>query len=375
MPGSRVVTVTTQADGSGSSPAKPGRQPRRAAGRGPCRPRAGFALLRHRGAAHGGGRLRGLAPGRRAGGHGARGNRPPPAAPAATATGTGCAPVRVLPLLRTPMVGIDFPEFNLRVAAGAQVAQEVPDPCPVAGPRRFGPGGRAGCAPSAMPWTSCSAYCRSRPTLACHGVRAEFVGHPLADRIPLESDRAGARAALGLAGPGRMVVVLPGSRRAEVGRLGAPFAATVRLARVAPAGHHVRRRDGERRRAAGVRHQPRDLRAGRRGPRGRRARAGLHGRERRRAARLRHGDARGGAGQAPDGGRLPGRAAHQLAAARLAAGQDRVFLAAKPARRAGRSSPSSTGGGPPRRARARGARAVRTTGPARTRRGLRWHAP
>ena len=33
---------------------------------------------------------------------------------------------------------------------------------------------------------------------ARHGVRAEFVGHPLADQIPLEVDRDAARVALGL---------------------------------------------------------------------------------------------------------------------------------------------------------------------------------
>ena len=40
---------------------------------------------------------------------------------------------------------------------------------------------------------------------AQHGVRAEFVGHPLADQIPLEIDRDGARRALGLA-PGARVI-------------------------------------------------------------------------------------------------------------------------------------------------------------------------
>ena len=50
--------------------------------------------------------------------------------------------------------------------------------------------------------------------------------------------------------------------------------------------------------------------------------------------RVRHRDARGGAGQAPDGRRLPRRAADRLAAARTSAGQDRVLLAAEPARRA-----------------------------------------
>ncbi|HYM41571.1 MAG TPA: lipid-A-disaccharide synthase [Steroidobacteraceae bacterium] len=57
-----------------------------------------------------------------------------------------------------------------------------------------------------------------------HGVPAQFVGHPLADQIPLEVDAAAARRALGLA-PGRMIALLPGSRLAEVSRLARPFAA------------------------------------------------------------------------------------------------------------------------------------------------------
>jgi lipid-A-disaccharide synthase len=60
-----------------------------------------------------------------------------------------------------------------------------------------------------------------------HAVRAVFVGHPLADRVPWVSDPAPARAALGLPAGGPVVAVLPGSRRGEVARLGPPFAATV----------------------------------------------------------------------------------------------------------------------------------------------------
>jgi lipid-A-disaccharide synthase len=60
-----------------------------------------------------------------------------------------------------------------------------------------------------------------------HDVRAVFVGHPLADLIPLESPPAPARAALDLDGNAPTVAVLPGSRRGEVARLGGPFAATV----------------------------------------------------------------------------------------------------------------------------------------------------
>jgi lipid-A-disaccharide synthase len=56
-----------------------------------------------------------------------------------------------------------------------------------------------------------------------HGVRATFVGHPLADQIPLEVDRAAARAALGLDPSATFIALLPGSRLGEVERLGADF--------------------------------------------------------------------------------------------------------------------------------------------------------
>jgi lipid-A-disaccharide synthase len=49
------------------------------------------------------------------------------------------------------------------------------------------------------------------------GIPVSYVGHPLADVIPLEPDTAGARAALGLAS-GPVVALLPGSRLSEVAR-------------------------------------------------------------------------------------------------------------------------------------------------------------
>ena len=61
-----------------------------------------------------------------------------------------------------------------------------------------------------------------------HGIRAEFVGHPLADAIPQQIDRDAARRALGLDLKSSIVALLPGSRRGEVARLGADFAATAR---------------------------------------------------------------------------------------------------------------------------------------------------
>lgn len=60
-----------------------------------------------------------------------------------------------------------------------------------------------------------------------HGVQACFVGHPLADQIPLTSDRRVARQRLGLAEQGTCVAVLPGSRQGEVKNLAADFAATI----------------------------------------------------------------------------------------------------------------------------------------------------
>ncbi len=50
-----------------------------------------------------------------------------------------------------------------------------------------------------------------------------FVGHPLADAIPLTADRAAARAALGLPELGGVVALLPGSRGGVVERLGGLF--------------------------------------------------------------------------------------------------------------------------------------------------------
>ena len=58
-----------------------------------------------------------------------------------------------------------------------------------------------------------------------HGVPAVFVGHPLADQIPLHVDRGAARVALGIDAGVPLVALLPGSRIDEVARLSAPFAA------------------------------------------------------------------------------------------------------------------------------------------------------
>ncbi len=122
-------------------------------------------------------------------------------------------------------VGIDSPEFNLRIARalkerGVPTVQYV--------------------SPQVWAWRQgrVRSIGQSVDLILCvlpfetafyeaHAVRAVFVGHPLADRVPLVSDPAPARAALGLPAGGPVVAVLPGSRRGEVARLGPPFAATV----------------------------------------------------------------------------------------------------------------------------------------------------
>ena len=54
------------------------------------------------------------------------------------------------------------------------------------------------------------------------GVPVRFVGHTLADTIPLEADKVAARAELGLS-DGPLVALMPGSRGGEVGKLGGLF--------------------------------------------------------------------------------------------------------------------------------------------------------
>lgn len=120
-------------------------------------------------------------------------------------------------------IGIDSPEFNLGLArrlkrAGIRTVQYV--------------------SPQVWAWRqgrarTISASC---DLVLCvlpfeteiydrHGVRAVFVGHPLADEIPLAVDREAARQQLGLGGAAKVVALLPGSRLGEVTRLSAPFVA------------------------------------------------------------------------------------------------------------------------------------------------------
>jgi len=72
-----------------------------------------------------------------------------------------------------------------------------------------------------------------------HEVPVCFVGHPLADLIALEPDRAAARTLLQLPSEGRVLALLPGSRQGEVARLGPVFLGAARRLLAADPALHV----------------------------------------------------------------------------------------------------------------------------------------
>lgn len=61
-----------------------------------------------------------------------------------------------------------------------------------------------------------------------HHIPVRYVGHPLADTIPVDVDRAAARRHLGLPEDGEVVALLPGSRMTEVRMLGEVFIAAAK---------------------------------------------------------------------------------------------------------------------------------------------------
>ena len=120
-------------------------------------------------------------------------------------------------------IGIDAPEFNLRLArslkgAGMRTVQYV---SPQVWAWRQG---RVRTIGAACDLVLCLLPFEAQ-FYAQHGVPAVFVGHPLADQIPLAVDRDAARRALDIRGDAPLVALLPGSRLTEVSRLAAPFAA------------------------------------------------------------------------------------------------------------------------------------------------------
>jgi len=61
------------------------------------------------------------------------------------------------------------------------------------------------------------------------GVPVTYIGHPLAEMIPMQPDQDAARRTLGIDPQARVVTVMPGSRMAELKYLAAPFVGAVKL--------------------------------------------------------------------------------------------------------------------------------------------------
>ena len=123
-------------------------------------------------------------------------------------------------------VGIDSPEFNLRLARNLRAAG-IPTVQYVSPQVWAWRQSRVQSIHQAVDLVLCLLPFEKRFYDEQH-MPAEFVGHPLADAIPLCVDRGQARAALNLPGDAQVVALLPGSRRGEVTRLAEDFAKTVR---------------------------------------------------------------------------------------------------------------------------------------------------
>ena len=118
-------------------------------------------------------------------------------------------------------VGVDAPDFNLGLEAGLREAgiKTVHFVCPSIWAWRAD---RVEKIRRAADHVLCI-FPFEPELLAQHGIEATYVGHPLAQVIPLHPDRAAARARLGLAEEGLVLALLPGSRRSEVRYIASGF--------------------------------------------------------------------------------------------------------------------------------------------------------
>jgi lipid-A-disaccharide synthase len=121
-------------------------------------------------------------------------------------------------------VGIDAPEFNLRLARDLRAAG-IPTVQYVSPQVWAWRQGRARSIHQSVDLVLCLLPFEKH-FYEAHDVHAVFVGHPLADAIPLTPDRQAARRALDIDANSPVIALLPGSRRAEVARLAEDFAAT-----------------------------------------------------------------------------------------------------------------------------------------------------
>ncbi len=133
-------------------------------------------------------------------------------------------------LLRTPpdlFIGVDAPDFNLALEARLRLqgVRTMHFVCPSVWAWR----------PQRVDTLRTSAdhvlciFPFEPALLQAHGIDATYVGHPLANHIPLEPDRAVARRALGLDDEDAVVALLPGSRPGEVRHLAHRFLDAARI--------------------------------------------------------------------------------------------------------------------------------------------------
>ncbi len=111
-------------------------------------------------------------------------------------------------------IGVDAPDFNQGLEARLKAGgiKTVHFVCPSIWAWR---GGRASKMAASVDHVLCL-FPFEPELLHAHGLAATYVGHPLADAIPLVPPCAASRAALGLGEHDVVVAVLPGSRRSEI---------------------------------------------------------------------------------------------------------------------------------------------------------------
>ncbi len=130
-------------------------------------------------------------------------------------------------------VGVDAPDFNLDLELKLRTAG-IPTVHFVSPSIWAWRGGRIHKIAKAVDHMLC-VFPFEQAIYAKEGIPATYVGHPLADVIPLIPDVAGARERLGLSLDRKMVAVMPGSRESEVRLIGpAFFGAMVRMQQAEP---------------------------------------------------------------------------------------------------------------------------------------------